>query len=216
MNDRPLILIGGGGHARVLIDALRLVGATILGLCDPALSAGGKGPLGVPVLGGDEALTGHSPEAVFLVNAIGSVQLTAKRRDRFQQLSARGYRFAVVRHPSVIVGADVELGEGTQLMAGTVVQSGTRLGINVLLNTRVSVDHDCRLGDHVHIAPGATLSGNVVVGESTHVGAGAVIIQGVRVGKGCLIGAGAVALKDVPDGATLITPQNRTTAGPSA
>lgn len=216
MKPKPIILIGGGGHARVLIDALRLVGATIIGLCDPALPPSGTGPLGVPVLGDEEALARHSPESVLLVNAIGSVQSTARRRERFQALSARGYRFATVRHPSVIMGADVELGEGAQLMAGVVVQSGARIGINVLLNTRASVDHDCQIGDHVHIAPGATLSGGVTIGESTHVGAGAVVIQGVRIGKGCLIGAGAVALKDVPDGATLITPQNRTTAGSTA
>jgi len=211
----PIIILGGGGHARVVIDALLARGAVIEGLVDPALVAGAEGALSVRVLGGDEALDGRDPSSVLLANGIGSVQSTERRRARFEHFRALGFRFAHVIHLAATLARDVELAEGVQVMAGAVVQSGASLGLNTLVNTRASLDHECRIGDHVHVAPGATLSGGVVVGEGSHVGTGAVVIQGVRIGRHCVIGAGAVVLKDVPDGATLVTPQSRVTPGVS-
>jgi UDP-perosamine 4-acetyltransferase len=210
---KPIVVLGGGGHARVVIDSLLACGATIEGLVDPALVAGTDGVLGVRVLGGDEALGGRDPASVLLANGIGSVQSTERRRARFEHFRALGFQFAHVIHPAATLARDVERAEGVQVMAGAVVQSGASLGRNTLVNTRASLDHECRIGDHVHVAPGATLSGGVAVGEGSHVGTGAVVIQGVRIGRHCVIGAGAVVLKDVPDGATLVTPQSRVTAG---
>ena len=89
-------------------------------------------------------------------------------------------------------------------MAGAVIQPGTRLGVNTIVNTRASIDHDCIIGDHVHIAPGAVLSGEVRVGNCSHIGCGATIVQGVKLGEATVIGAGAVVLKDVPDGTTVV------------
>ncbi|MFN0042820.1 MAG: acetyltransferase [Alphaproteobacteria bacterium] len=216
MSGGKLIILGGGGHARVVIDALLARGATIEGLVDPALAAGGKGAFDIRVLGGDEALIGRDPASVLLANGIGSTQSTERRRARFEYFIGLGFAFVQVIHPSATLARDACLAEGAQVMAGAVLQSGTALGRNVLVNTRASLDHECRIADHVHIAPGATLSGGVAVGEGSHVGTGAIVIQGVRIGRNCLIGAGAVVLKDVPDGATLVTPQSRVTAGPAS
>jgi UDP-perosamine 4-acetyltransferase len=90
------------------------------------------------------------------------------------------------------------LGEGVQIMAGTVVQPGSKIGDNTILNTRSSVDHDCEIGAHVHIAPGVTLSGGVRVHDDAHIGAGAVLIQGVEVGASSLVAAGSVVIHAVP------------------
>lgn len=208
--SKPVIVIGGGGHARVVMDALRLRGVSMLGICDPALPRGSAGPFGVAVLGDDEAVAAYAPAQVDLVNGVGSTQSTQARRQLFETFSARGYRFAEVVHPAAIVAGDVTLDEGAQIMAGAIIQSGTAVGRDVIVNTGARIDHDCRIGDHVHIAPGATLSGGVVVGAGTHVGVAAAVIQSVTLGRNCLIGAGTVVTRDVADDTRLVTPASRT------
>ncbi|KLU62646.1 putative acetyltransferase EpsM [Peptococcaceae bacterium CEB3] len=205
MDKKALIIIGAGGHAKVLLDILLAQKADILGLTDADTASPGVGRhvLGVPVLGGDSQVPEHSPEDIRLVNALGSVGRIGKRREIFQHFKALGYSFASVFHPAAIISRLTELGEGVQLMAGVVVQAGVVLGDNVLVNTRASVDHDCRIGAHAHLAPGAILSGGVTLGEGVHVGTGAVIIQGITVGEGSVIGAGAVVIRDVPSGVTV-------------
>lgn len=203
----PVIVIGGGGHAKVLIDALLLQDLEVAGISDPTLTAGQAGPRGVSVLGDDEAVRRFSPDGVQLVNGVGSTGSTARRREIFERFVSAGYRFTSVIHPSAVIAEDVILGHGVQIMAGAVIQTGTTIGDDTIVNTRASVDHDCRVGDHVHLAPGATLSGGVSVGARTHVGVGAIIIQSISIGPDSLIGAGAVVVEDVPEG-TRLTPRN--------
>jgi len=195
----PVIVIGGGGHGRVVIEALRRAGVAVTGVIDPAQGVTAALPEGVPWLGGDEALASYPPDGYRLVNGVGSIGDVSRRRV-FEKMKAAGYSFAQVAHPAATIAlAGISLGEGCQIMAGAVVQPGTRIGANAIINTHAAVDHDCIIGDHAHIAPGAVLCGDVVVGEETHVGASAVVIQGRRIGTACLIGAGAIVLRDVPD-----------------
>lgn len=200
---KPLIIVGAGGQAKVLLDILLLRNAEILGLTDAVPLAQGTEVLGLPVLGGDDRVLEYSPEDVQLVNALGSVGHVRKRREVFQRFKALGYSFASVFHPAAVISRYADLGEGVQIMAGAVVQAGSVLGDNVLINTRVSVDHDCRIGAHAHLAPGVTLSGGVTLAQGVHVGIGAIIIQGITVGEGSVIGAGAVVISDVPPGVTV-------------
>ncbi|QXE90592.1 acetyltransferase [Geomonas subterranea] len=203
MSD-PVLIIGAGGHAKVLVEALLAEGALIAGMLDADPARLGDSVLGVPVIGDDNTAEDFPRDAVRLVNGIGSIGLPEMRRSIFERFSARGYRFATVVHPSAVVASDVELGAGAQIMAGAVLQPGCRIGDNVIINTRASVDHDCTIGDHTHIAPGVTLSGGVTVGSGCHVGTGATVIQGVRIGDGSVIGAGAVVTKDVAAGLTVV------------
>lgn len=200
--SKPLLVLGAGGHARVLIEALRQGGHDPAGLfdADPALT--GTKVMGLPVLGTDEALLEYHPEEVRLVNGIGSVASTARRRELYLQLHLRGYRFATVLHPFSSIASDVELGDGTQVMAGAVLQVGVRVGEDCIINTRASVDHDCIIGNHVHIAPGVTVSGGVRIEDDVHIGTGATLIQGLRIGRGSTIGAGSVVVRNVSPGAT--------------
>jgi sugar O-acyltransferase (sialic acid O-acetyltransferase NeuD family) len=98
-----------------------------------------------------------------------------------------------------IIDNNVSIGCGTVIFQSTVIQKGTKIGMNCIINTNASVDHHCIIEDFVHIAPSSTLCGNVKVGEGSHVGAGSTIIQNIRIGKWCVIGAGAVITKDIPD-----------------
>jgi UDP-perosamine 4-acetyltransferase len=200
MSDAPVILLGAGGHALVLLDALALSGTRILGLVDTDASLADRKILGFPILGGDEVLRRHAPGSVRLVNAIGSVRSMSQRKLVYEKFRREGHAFASVLHPSVTVSRHAVLANGVQIMAGAVVQPCASIGEDTIVNTGATVDHDCRIGAHVHIAPGATLSGGVHIGDETHIGAGATIIQGVHVGARCTVGAGAVVLTDVAAG----------------
>jgi len=200
----PIVVLGAGGHAKVLIEALRASSAELLGIVDPDLALMGRKVMGVPVLGGDDKVMQYRPDDVQLVDGVGSVTLPQRRTDLFEKFKKRGFSFATVVHPSAVVASDVELGEGAQIMAGAIIQPGTRIGRNSIINTGASVDHDCQIGDHVHVAPGVTLSGAVTVGAGTHIGTGATVVQGVRIGSGGVVGAGALVLNDVPDKVTVM------------
>jgi sugar O-acyltransferase (sialic acid O-acetyltransferase NeuD family) len=202
MDELPVIVLGAGGHARVVIDALLLKGAAILGVTAPAIE--GAPPFGLPFLGTDLAVDAHPATSVRLVNGLGSIRQAGARREIFEGFKAKGYKFDRVVHPSAVVARNVELGEGVQVMAGAVIQTGSRIGANSIVNTRAAVDHDCFVGAHVHLAPGATLSGDVRVGEGAHIGSGATVIQGVSIGSGALVGAGSVVIRDVASGAVVV------------
>lgn len=197
----PVLIIGAGGHARVLIEAVLASGTPIAGIVDIDPVLKGKIVQGVPVLGGD-AVVDNFPSGEFrLVNGIGSIRDTRRRRELFERFSARGYFFATVVHPAAVVASDAVLYEGAQIMAGAIIQPGCRIGQNSIINTKASADHDCQIGAHVHVAPGVTLSGDVRIGDHAHVGTGATVIQGVVIGAGSLVAAGAVVVRDVAAGA---------------
>ena len=197
----PVIIIGGGGHAKVLADMLKLEGRELLGYTDS--SARFSPAPGLLYLGTDNDLRSYSPSGVCLANGVGSVRSASNRRRVFESLKTKGYEFAVVVHPSAIIASDVQLEEGVQVMARAVIQPGSHIGINSIVNTGAIVDHDCEIDAHVHVAPGAVLSGNVRLGEEAHIGSGATIIQGMVVGSRSLVGAGAVVVRNVPSDVTV-------------
>jgi sugar O-acyltransferase (sialic acid O-acetyltransferase NeuD family) len=201
---RPLVVIGAGGHAKVLIDALQLLGAQILGISEQNATILSAELLGVPVICVDDELAKYSPDRIALVNGIGGTRDTALRQEIFTRFKMQGYTFSRVIHPDAVISVSADLGEGVQIMAGVVIQAGVRIGENVIINTRASVDHDCRIGSHVHLAPGVTLCGHVEVGDSVHVGSGSTIIQGIAVGPQSLIAAGTLVQQNVPAGATVM------------
>jgi sugar O-acyltransferase (sialic acid O-acetyltransferase NeuD family) len=199
----PVIIIGAGGHAKVLIDTLRLKSVEILGIVDKDSSKKGQDLMGVLVIGSDEEVLNFAPQQIHLVNGIGTVQVSSVRRRIFEEYKNKGYQFESVIHPSAIIAADVELTEGVQIMAGVIIQPGCCVGVNTIINTGSLVDHDCQIGSHVHIAPGGVLSGGVLLENNVHIGTGAVIIQGVKIGVNSLVAAGAVVIQNVKNDVTV-------------
>lgn len=195
-----LVVIGAGGHARVLIDALRLAGQETSGVLDPQRSQG-ESFAGVEVLGGDEWLAGYSGAEVILVNGLGANPAIAGRQTLFTIWQERGYAFAAVHHPSAVVAPDARLGEGCQILARSVLQPGVVLAENVVINTGAVIEHNCELAAHVFIAPGVIICGDVRVGVGAFIGAGSVLLPGVQVGPGAVIAAGSVVVRDVGAGA---------------
>lgn len=201
-SPRQIIVIGGGGHALVLVDILKLHRFDIRGFTDR-----GGNPRrieGVEWLGDDDCILRCNPSEILLVNGIGSASSTLLRRKVFLSFKQAGYAFAQVIHPAAVVSTGALLGEGVQIMAGAIVQPACRIGANVILNTRCVVDHESRIADHAHIAPGVTLSGRVSVGEGAHVGTGASVIQDVSIGSEALVAAGAVVVSDVAAGTRVL------------
>lgn len=199
--DRPIIVLGAGGHGKVLIDALIARGAPLIGITDPDEKLHGLRLLGIPVLGADDTVADHGADDVVLVNGIGSTWFSDSRRVLYDRFVDAGYTFRTVVHPSAVISPDAEIADGVHIMAGAVVQAGCKISVNSIVNTQSSVDHDCVIGAHVHIAPGAVLGGDVTVGEGTHIGAGATVIQNIGIGAGALVAAGATVVLDVPAGA---------------
>ena len=198
--ERPVLVLGVGGHAKVVIDTLQASGTEILGALDADAATHGTRVLGVPVLGGDDVVRNHAPGDVALVNGVGSTEPSQRRKDLYRHFSDAGYAFVCVVHPSAVISGEVDIADGAQVMAGTVVQPGCRIGANAILNTRASVDHDCVIGAHAHIAPGAVLGGNITIGDGSHIGAGSSVIQNIQIGADVLVAAGACVVTDLSDG----------------
>ncbi len=196
---RPIIVIAGGGHAKVLIAALQAADREIVGIVDADPQLTGQTVLDVPVLGDDATIGEYDVETIDLVNGIGSTGDASGRRRIFDHFSAKGYHFATAIHPSAIIAGDVSVDEGAQIMAGAIIQPGCSIGSNAVVNTGARIDHDCTIGAHAHIAPGAVLCGGVRVGEGAHVGAGATVLQNLTLGGGSLIAAGAVVIASVAE-----------------
>src|SRR3989338_8315797 len=193
------VLLGGGGHARVVMDAMQAAGMALpIGILDNDPARQGTMLLGVRVLGGDELLADLVRDGVtYFAMGLGGIGDNRPRRQVFERAHAAGLIALTVCHPSAVCSSQVSIGEGCVLLARAVVNPGTILGANVIINTGAIVEHDCAIGDHAHVATGATLCGSVRVGAGAHIGAGATVRQGMMVGEGAIVGAGAVAVRDV-------------------
>jgi len=193
-----IVVIGGGGHAKVLVSVLKKLPWTIVGYTDPH----DAGPLlGVAWLGDDEALAGvraGNPGCAALVG-VGKVDSRPLRAEVQRSLARLGFAIPVVVSPQAVVNEDVTLGAGSMIFDGALVNSGATAGEGCILNTGSIVEHDCRLGDDVHVAPGATVSGGSSIGDHCMIGAGATVVHAVTICRGCLVGAGAVVAADIAE-----------------
>lgn len=187
-------VLGAGGHAKVVVATLLEAGWRVKGLLDDDPQKRNTTVLGVPVLGPIR----NAGRRGWAVLAIGD---NLKRKQLTGSL--RGWRWLTAVHPQAWVPDSVELGPGTVVFAGAVVQPEARLGAHVIVNTGATVDHDCCLGDYVHLAPGVTLAGAVHVEEGALIGVGAAVVPGVRIGAWSVVGAGAAVVRDVPAGSTV-------------
>jgi sugar O-acyltransferase (sialic acid O-acetyltransferase NeuD family) len=189
-----VVVLGAGGHGVVVADILlRAQMHEPVGFLDDDDALRGTQILGLPVLGGLQGLP--TIEHDLIVLAIGD---NKARADLFSTLQEQGERFAIAVHPSAVVAPDVQIGEGSVIVAGAVVNPGTVIGQNVIVNTAASIDHHGSIGSHVHIGPGAHLGGTVHVGEGTFIGMGATVVPGVRIDAWRFIKAHSLVAEDLP------------------
>ena len=202
---QSLVLVGAGGHAKVVLSLARAAGYDVIGVCDPALAASGATEWrGLPVLGSDEALAWLDRQTVGIAIGLGQMPHSTTRTVLFTRLEANGFRIPRLVHPSAIVDGSTVIAEGAQVMAGVVLQADCRIGRDSTINTGARVDHDCEIGAHVHVAPGATLCGGVAVGDGAFIGSGATVIQQTTIGANAIVGAGVTLRHPLNAGRTYV------------
>ncbi len=202
----PVVVIGFGGHGRVVADALLTVGRTVVAVTELAPEQCAPSRLKLEIISDDAVLERFTPEGVELALGLGSiwpVDANAIRRRMVNSFISMGYRFTGFKHPAAWVSDYASIAPTAQIHAGAMVQTGACIGEHCIVNTRASIDHDGVIDPYCHIGPGVTLSGNVHVGEGTHIGTGASVIQGIALGKECFVAAGATVVQSVHDGVFL-------------
>jgi len=203
MNKKPVVVIGSGGHAGVVIEALKEQGLEVLGIIDPNKKLGEK-YFGAEVIGDDTSIIEFSPSEIVLANGIGSLPNLNQRWVIAKQMRQLGFGFISVVHPRTVISNSVSLAEGVQIMAGCVLQHHVSIDIDSIVNSGCILDHDCKVGKNCHLAPGTVLSGNVVVGDGSHLGTGSTVIQEIKIGDNAIVAAGSVIFKDVDSNTTFI------------
>ena len=193
--NKPVIMIGNGGHASVLVETLLIQQREIIGYTAPSKE---KAFLDLPYLGTDDIIAdNYNRDEVELVLGLGTVTTSNVRKSIFVHFKSLGFSFASVIHPTAVISSSMQMGKGIQVMAGAILQTNVSIGDNSIINTGSIIDHDCLIGEHVHIAPGSTLSGGVQIGDSCLIGVGTSIIQSISIGNETIIGAGSVVVKDI-------------------
>lgn len=192
----PLLLIGAGGHAKVVWETALASGQwSIVGAVESEPSRSEF--RGIRVYDERNGFASSVGAKAFHV-AIGHTGKAQVRIDLFETARSSGLEPATIIHPSAVLSRDIKIGGGTLIASSVTIHPDAQVGENVILNTRCIIEHDCVVGDHAHIAPGATLLGGVNVGAGALVGAGAVVLPGLTVGPNAIVGAGAVVTQNVP------------------
>lgn len=197
---KRLAILGASGHGKVVADCAELSGWDQVVFFDdawPSKTINGHWP----IHGDTAALIESVSNFDGVVVGIGNNRI---RQDKLRMLSATGANLPVIAHPSALVSRYATVGDGSVLIAGSIINIDSVIGMGAIINTGASVGHDCSIGNAVHIAPGAKLAGGVSVGDRTWVGVGSAVRQMLRIGADVTIGAGAAVIKDVPDRATAV------------
>jgi sugar O-acyltransferase (sialic acid O-acetyltransferase NeuD family) len=194
-----IIVYGGGGHGKTLIDLLRTLRVfRIIGILDDGIEAG-QSIMGVPVLGGGEKLGDiHSQGVRQAVNAVGGIGDISIRMKVFQRLKESGFICPAVVHPRATIEPSASIAAGVQIFAHAYIGCEAQVSFGCIVNTAAVVSHDCILGEYANISPGALLAGEVEIGPQVLIGMGATINLQVKVGAGARIGNGATVKEDVP------------------
>lgn len=211
MKKQKIIIIGAGGHARVIAENLFSNGINqkydLAGFVDPNKPKGETIIPGYEVIGSDDELPSliKAHDLYGFVIGVGMIKGgDPLRRKIYEKALKTGLQSVSVVHASAIIAPDVNIGRGSVVMAGVVMNSGVIIGDNTIVNTRACLDHDCHIADHVHIAPGCVLSGAVSVGENSLMGTGSIAIQNVSIGKNTTIGGGGVVTEPIGSDITAV------------
>lgn len=197
---RQVIVVGAGGHARVLVSLLgQLPDVDIVGVLDRTPATMGE------VIGCSKVVatfndlpTLYHRGVTWAALAVGD---NGERGKLFACLKADGFSIITARHPSAVVEPDVTIGEGSVICCGAILCAGAVLGAGVIINSGAIVDHEGQIGDFAHIGPGSCVAGRATIGERTFIGTGSRVIDKIRIGANCVIGAGSVVINDIQDNA---------------
>jgi sugar O-acyltransferase (sialic acid O-acetyltransferase NeuD family) len=190
-----LLILGAGGHGKVVLDVAKITGKwDLISFLDDR--DGLKEVMEIPVIGKLEDYKSFREDYNYAFVAIGNNEL---RLEWLEKLSKEGFIIPKIIHPFSSLSKNVEVGMGTIIMPGVVLNTCAKVGNGCILNTNCSIDHDCILGDAVHLSPGVSIGGTVIVKSKVWLGIGSSISNNIVIGNNSIVAAGAVVIKDVPD-----------------
>jgi len=194
------VIIGAGGHAKVIIDILQDAGVPLAGCisANPDI----RDVLGVPVIGGDGELPKLFESGIH--SAFIAIGDNRRRRELSRTIRALGFHLVNAISPHAVVARSAKLGQGIAIMPGAVINACARIGDGAIINTGATVDHDCVIGEYAHVAPGCSLAGCVTLGEGAFLGTGSRAIPEVSVGAWTTVGAGGVIIRNLGEHAVAV------------
>jgi len=199
MKNKPLILIGGGGHCVACIDVIEQENKYLIeGILDTEAMIG-KQILGYPVLGTDGMITDLVKEGFYFLITVGQIKSAAIRKRIFENLKAHEANMAIVISPRSYISAHSLIGEGSVVMHGAIINAGVTIRVNAIINSNSLIEHETVIGNHCHISTAAVVNGNVKVGDEVFVGSGSVLSNNIEIAPRTVIGAGAVVTKSIKE-----------------
>lgn len=192
---KPLILVGGGGHCKSVIDVAESAGCNILGVLDMPKDVG-KSVLDYKVIGTDDDIPQYIDKAEFVIT-VGFIKNPAVRIKLYNKVKEAGGKFATIVASTAYVSKYATLGEGTVIMHQAVVNAGANIGANCIINTFTDIEHDAVVGNHCHISTGSMVNGDCKIGERTFIGSLSVLVNGTSVGDNIIVGAGSVVRRSL-------------------
>lgn len=195
MGNKELILVGGGGHCKSVIDVAESAGYQIKGILDMPVNVGNK-VLGHSIIGTDDQIINYVDDALFIVT-VGHIKDATLRIKLHQRIIDAGGNLATIVAPTAHVSRYAHLGVGTVVMHHAVVNADANIGRGCIINTFANIEHDARIGDYCHISTGAIVNGNCIVGNEIFLGSQSVVVNGIEITDGCVIGAGSLVRKNL-------------------
>lgn len=192
---KPLILIGGGGHCKSVIEAAESAGYQILGVLDMPEDVG-KEILSTKVIGTDDDIPAYVDKAEFVIT-VGFIKSPATRIKLYNRVKEVGGKLATIIASTAYVSKYATIGEGTVVMHQSFVNAGAKVGCNVILNTFTNIEHDAVIGDQCHISTGTMVNGDCKVGNNCFIGSQSVLANGVSIGDDIIVGAGSLVRKSI-------------------
>ena len=192
---KPLILVGGGGHCKSVIEASESAGYSILGVLDMPEEVGKK-ILSTKVIGTDDDIPAYVDKAEFVIT-VGFIKNPTIRIKLYNKIKEVGGKLATIVASTAYVSKYAEIGEGTVVLHQTFVNAGAKIGNNVILNTATNIEHDAVIGDHSHVSTGTMVNGECKVGERCFIGSQSVLANCITVGDDIIVGAGSLVRKSI-------------------
>jgi sugar O-acyltransferase (sialic acid O-acetyltransferase NeuD family) len=187
MEKNDLILVGGGGHCKSLIDAAESSGYNIIGILDTSENVG-KSVCGINIIGTDDDMILYVNKALFVIS-VGCVKDSSLRLQLYNKVKQSGGRFATVVASTAYVSKHAFIGEGSVVLHQSFVNADAKIGDNCIINTFANIEHDVRIGNHTHISTGVMVNGGCVIGQSVFIGSQSVIKQGIHISDNITVGA---------------------------
>ena len=195
--DKKLILIGGGGHCKSVIDVAESAGWSIAGILDTHEKVDEK-VLGYSVLGTDDMISQFANDHLFIIT-VGHIKNADLRIKLHEKVFKAGGKLAVIIAQDAHVSPHAVVGEGSVIMHKAVVNADAKIGKGCIINTMSNIEHDAIIGDYCHISTGAMINGNCVVGDHIFVGSGTVLSNGISITANCVIAAGSIVRKNISE-----------------